>query len=329
MSDKIPWELDVNVLLIFFAREDMFEQTFEAVRAVKPRRLLLWQDGARKNHPEDLEHIMRCREIAENIDWDCEVHKKYNDENFGCDPSTFYSHKWAFSIVDKLIVLEDDVVATPDFFRFCKEMLDRYENDERIARICGMNQVKNFDCPDSYFFSNTGSVWGWASWKRVADTWDENYSFLDDEYAMKLIRNYRNDQVYRDYEKVLMAHKAHGVPHWETVQSYARWFNSQLNIVPAKSLVKNIGLGEMSTHSNFSLECLPKALREAYYSDAESLEFPLKHPKYVIDNVEYKQKLFKILGKGHPLKKKKLKIESILLRIKNKGIKSTLKRLKK
>ena len=146
MQNKLNWETDVNVLLIFFTRADVFEKCFEAVRAVKPRRLLLWQDGPRENRPDDIEKIEKCRKIAENIDWDCEVHKCYNEKNYGCDPSTFYAHKWAFSIVDKLIVLEDDVVASSDFFRFCKELLDKYENDERIARICGMNEIKNFKC---------------------------------------------------------------------------------------------------------------------------------------------------------------------------------------
>ena len=325
MSEKTPWELDVNVLLIFFAREGVFSQTFEAVRAVKPRRLLLWQDGPRENHPEDLEHIKRCREVAENIDWDCEVYTKYNEQNYGCDPSTFYAHKWAFSIVDKLIVLEDDFVAEPSFFEFCKELLDRYENDERIAKICGMNQVKDFDCEDSYFFTTSGSP-GWASWKRVADTWDEDYTFLDDKNAMKLVRSFRTDEVYKDYEKLCYSHKAHGVPHWETVQTYARILNSQLNIIPSKNLIKNIGLGEYSTHADSSIECIQKPLREAFYADSQPLEFPLKHPKYIIENVEYKKQLFKIIGKGHPLIKKKLRLEGILLRIKYKGIKSLFKR---
>lgn len=329
MPDLKPWKTDVNVLLIFFTRYDVFEKCFEAVRAVRPRRLLLWQDGPRENRPDDIENIEKCRKIAENIDWDCEVHRMYNDKNYGCDPSTFYSHKWAFSIVDKLIVLEDDIVATPDFFDFCKEMLDRYEFDERIARVCGMNQVKGFECEDSYFFSRIGSVWGWASWKRVANTWDEDYSFLDDENAMRLMRNYRTDKAYLPYEKVCFSHRAEGVPHWETIQTYARYFNSQLNILPAKNLVKNIGLGADSTHSNTALECLPKQIRECFYCDTEPLEFPLKHPEYVIDNVEYREKLFRLTGKGHPLIKKILKIQSILLRIKHKGFRSVLNKLKK
>ena len=314
MPNKTPWETDVNVLLIFFTREDVFEKCFEAVRAVKPRRLLLWQDGPRESRPDDIEKIEKCRKIAENIDWDCEVYRKYNEKNYGCDPSTFYSHKWAFSIVDKLIVLEDDIVASPEFFYFCKELLDRYEHDDRIAKICGMNQVKDFKCDDSYFFTTVGSP-GWASWKRVADTWDEEYSFLDDEYAMRLMRNYRKDKLYPAYEKVCYGHRAEGIPHWETIQTYARYFNSQLNILPAKNLVKNIGLGEDSTHSNIDLECIPKRIRNLFYRDIEKLDFPLKHPKYIIDNSEYRDRFFKLQGIGYPLIRYELKIKSIVLRL--------------
>ena len=94
------WAIDVPVLCIFFARPDQFRQSFGQVRKAKPRVLLLWQDGPRKDRPDDMENILACRKIAENIDWECEVHRNYHEENMGCDPSTHLSHKWAFSIVD-------------------------------------------------------------------------------------------------------------------------------------------------------------------------------------------------------------------------------------
>ena len=108
---KQPWAIDVAVLCIFFVRDECFAKVFAAVKQARPRVLLLWQDGPRENRPNDQIGIQKCREIAEDIDWDCEVHRFYNEKNYGCDPSTFYSHKWAFSIVDKCIVLEDDLVA--------------------------------------------------------------------------------------------------------------------------------------------------------------------------------------------------------------------------
>ena len=147
-----PWKIDVPVLLIFFRRDEQFKRTFEAVRTAAPKTLLLWQDGPREG-TDDMDGILKCREIADSVDWDCEVHKFYNEKNYGCDPSTFFAHKWAFSIVDKCIILEDDFVANDSFFRFCKELLDKYENDERINHICGMNMLGEYkDYPYDYVF---------------------------------------------------------------------------------------------------------------------------------------------------------------------------------
>ena len=141
------WKNDVAVLCIFFARPEQFRQSFECVRRAKPRVLLLWQDGPREGRQDDIENIQKCREIAENIDWECEVHRNYHDKNMGCDPSTFYSHQWAFSIVDKCIILEDDLVPSQSFFTFCQEMLNKYENDTRVDRICGTNLLGEYDIP--------------------------------------------------------------------------------------------------------------------------------------------------------------------------------------
>ena len=101
---------DIAVLLLFFTRSDTFRQVFEAVRQARPSKLLLYQDGPRGE--QDMAGIEACREIVsdEHIDWECEVHRNYLDHNEGCDPSGFKSHRWAFSLADKVIVLEDDVV---------------------------------------------------------------------------------------------------------------------------------------------------------------------------------------------------------------------------
>lgn len=328
-QDKHPWKIDVAVLCIFFVRDDCFSQSFAAVKQARPHKLLLWQDGPRAGREDDLIGIQKCRDIAEDIDWDCEVYKCYNEQNYGCDPSTFYSHKWAFSIVDKCIILEDDLVPSQSFFLFCKEMLDRYEKDTRINRICGMSNLTDFECPYDYIFSSVGSGPGFATWKRVADLWDEDYSFLDEKYTMSIYFRKMNTRVDKDYYKTCLSHKMEGVAHWETIQTYARHMNSQLNIIPTKNLIKNVGLGANSTHSNVNIQLVPKALRSAFYQDSHEIEFPLRHPQYVFENVYYKEKLFKITGKGHPWIAKKHRIEGLWLRLTNGDIKSIKKGIKR
>ena len=132
-----PALVDVPVLILFFNRPQQLSQVFEQVKKARPSRLFLYQDGARNEH--DLPGIKACREIVSQIDWECEVERFYQEKNFGCDPSEYISQKWAFSKVDKCIVLEDDDVPSVSFFRFCKEMLDKYEHDTRISMIAGFN----------------------------------------------------------------------------------------------------------------------------------------------------------------------------------------------
>lgn len=289
-----PWKNDVAVLLIFFVRDDVFAKTFEAVRQARPRKLLLWQDGARPDRADDNEGIERCRKIAENIDWDCEVYRNYQTRNWGCDPSTFYSHKWAFSIVDKCIILEDDCVPSQSFFPFCKELLDKYEHDTRVNRICGFNhQGITPDWPYDYFFSSTGSVWGWATWKRVADLWDERYLFADDKDIMKEYALLRKDKAYKTVYNKMIRHKKLGWPFWESINTYARLLNGQLNIVSTHNMVSNIGVGENSTHSVSSKNLLSDKAKSNFFGKTYEIDGYIKHPPYIFDLVRYRKAAIK------------------------------------
>ena len=122
-----PYLVDIPVLILFFNRPQQLGQVFEQVKKARPSRLFLYQDGPRSE--ADLPGIMACREVVGQIDWDCQVETLFQEKNFGCDPSEFISQKWAFSHVEKCVVLEDDDVPSVSFFAFCKEMLDRYEHE--------------------------------------------------------------------------------------------------------------------------------------------------------------------------------------------------------
>lgn len=291
------WKLDVAVLCIFFARPEQFEKSFETVRKARPRVLLLWQDGPREGREDDIENIQKCREIANNIDWECEVHRNYHDKNMGCDPSTFYSHKWAFSIVEKCIVLEDDIVPSQSFFRFCKELLDKYENDTRVDRICG--QTLFGGVPDkrfSYFFGKSGSSWGWASWRRVAETWEENYEFLNDEYYLDLGRRRFGHKRFERSIAVAKEHSKQGIPYWEQIIGFRTTLNSGLVIYPTQNMIENVGTSKNATHAPDNIAELPKETQQAFITRAQEIEFPLKHPPYVIEDYHYFQTMMKFLS---------------------------------
>lgn len=298
---KKEWKTDVPVLLIFFARPDTLEKVFESVRQARPSTLLLWQDGPRDGRPDDIEGIEKCREIVENIDWECTVYKKYNEKNYGCDPSTFYSHKWAFSIVDKCIILEDDRIPSQSFYPYCKYLLDKYENDERVNHICGSNLLDVYeDCPNDYFFAPCGST-VWATWKRVADSWDEKYLFLDDKYNLSCLERLYGKDWFNVWQKTAERHKATGVSYWETILGMDSLLNSRLAIIPKKNMATDIGLTENATHANSHAECLPKVHRKMFNMERYEIEFPMKEPNHIVVDMNYMDKLSYINGIGHPI----------------------------
>lgn len=315
MEEKHPWEVDVAVLLLFFNRPEPFRQVFKQVRKARPSRLFLYQDGLRSE--KDLPGIEACREIASQIDWECDVHRCYLEVNQGCDPSEYLSQKWAFSLADKVIVLEDDDVPSVSFFRFCKEMLDRYENDTRIMMVAGFNvDEKSKDAAEDYFFTSVFSVWGWASWRRVADLWDGDYSFMRDPYAMRQLRSLIRERRLRpDLLKMFRDHSQSGKEYYETIFWACMLLNSGLSIMPSKNMVNNIGLMPDSNHFSSTLKTTPHKLRRIFTMNRYELEFPLQHPKFVVENGNYKDRLYKVLAWGHPWIKIGYSIEELLLNL--------------
>ena len=53
--------MDLSVLLIFFARPNTFSKVFEAVKKARPSKLFLACDGARDGNTKDVDGIEQCK----------------------------------------------------------------------------------------------------------------------------------------------------------------------------------------------------------------------------------------------------------------------------
>lgn len=308
--------MDISVLIVFFNRPDFLSRAFEAIRQARPARLFLYQDGPRSDR--DVPGIEACRKVAEGVDWPCEVHRLYQERNFGCDPSGFISQRWAFSLTDKCIVLEDDDVPTLSFFRFCHDMLDRYADDDRIGMIQGFNQEEaTTDIgQDDYFFTTNFSIWGWASWSRVVNKWDEHYSWLDDGETVSRIQSLVDERKLRkDFLPMARAHRASGKAFYETIFHAHLLLNSQLAVAPRLNLLSNLGVTNNSTHFAGSIRTMPSGLRRIFTMGRHELHFPLHHPEYVVDHVAFRRRVYRIMGWGHRWVKLWRGIEELLLNI--------------
>lgn len=309
-------KVDVAVLLLFFTRCDTFRQVFNEVRKARPSRLFLFQDGPRNEH--DLVGIEACRQVVadEQIDWECDVHRNYQQNNLGCMVAGYTSHQWAFSLADRCIVLEDDVVPAQSFFPFCQEMLDRYADDERITMVAGFNVDEvTPQMPYDYFFTSAFSIWGWASWRRVVQQWDREYTFLDDPEAMHQLDALIRQRGYRkSFIKMCRDHRDSGQPQFESVFWATMLFNSGLAIMPSKNMINNVGASADSAHYS-EFKTMPRRLKQLFTMKRYELVFPLRHPRYVIEEAGYWKRMYKANGWGYPLTKVGRSMEELWLNL--------------
>lgn len=294
--------IDVPVALVFFNRPEQFAAVFETVKTAKPSKLFLIQDGARLNNQKDVENIKKCREII-NVDWECEVESFFSEENLGCGKRIITGLSSCFEKVDRLIILEDDCVPSQSFFKFCQEVLERYKEDQRVGLITGMNHLNRFDSMKSdYFFANVGSIAGWATWRRA---WDDVTFELDDivldSDAMRLLHGYEKYAPHRNrvhsnaMEKYNQIKCGRKLSSWSTQFGLAQILNSRLIIIPKVNLMTNIGLTEESTNSVSDIKFVPRGLRPLYQLQLFEMDFPLKHPRYVISNLEYNKAVDRLM----------------------------------
>ena len=316
MSEKtiIPATMtDVTVLLIFFTRTETLRRTFDVIRQARPARLYLYQDGPR--NAEEAEKLAAAREIVsdENIDWPAEVHRSYHTENGGAWASNYRAQRWVFGEQDRCIVLEDDSTPSASFIPFCKELLDRYADDQRVGLIAGFNHEEVTDSPYDYLFTTVMPIWGWATWRRVVDQWDEHYSVIDDNYNMHQLEALVDSRHYgwKEMVRKMRSHQQAGQPIYETQLWQALMFSSGLTIVPTRNMISNSGVSSESAHFTSSLKTLPKAMQRLMTMPSHDVSFPLRHPKYVIENVEYKERVFRIMAWEHPLVKTSRSMEEL------------------
>lgn len=241
------------VLFIFWKRTEKALESFSRIREFKPERLYLACDGYNQGDIELEERVGRTRrEIEAQIDWPCEVLKRYSDRNMGCGKGVSSAIDWFFSREEMGIIIEDDCVVSQEFFTFASELLRMYRHDLRIWTICADNrQGGRLRGDGDYYLSIYSHCWGWATWR---DRWKHfdysrvTYDRLEKEWS-GLKDTFSSDGEIRYWKKVFNKLFDKGVPDtWDYQWLLTIWVNGGLNIIPNRRLVKNIGFDRDSTN---------------------------------------------------------------------------------
>jgi hypothetical protein len=305
------------VLFLIFNRPDTTSRVFEAIRKARPSSLYIAADGPRPDFPGEKELCEKVRSIATMVDWPCDVKTLFRDQNLGCRQAVSSAISWYFEHVDSGIILEDDCLPTKTFFRFCGELLERYEDDTRIGMISGLNWGFRFSNENlSYCFSRHGGIWGWATWKRAWKCYAFDLQTLSEEEIYCIRSNMSSNTDYANYYWEEARSVISGeLDSWDYLWGIIRYANNFLTIRPSKNLVANIGFGEDSTHT--------KGTANKLYTSTMDLNFPLTHPSLM-----FPDKIWDSLMEQHVLGLPNNKFISRLVYKAKRRIKSIVKPLR-
>jgi hypothetical protein len=219
-------------------------------------------DGPRPNRSGEVGRCEEVRRIATNVDWPCEIKTLFRETNLGCKTGVSGGINWFFKHEEAGIILEDDCLPHPDFFRFCDELLERYAKDECVAVISGSNFLKgNRRGESTYFFSKYNHCWGWATWRRAWQYYDGDLFFWPAWSSSTTWKNLVSDWTERRYwRKIFDRVYANEIDSWAYPWTASVWFNGGLTATPNVNLISNIGYGQNATHTtaeNSPLSWLP------------------------------------------------------------------------
>lgn len=262
--------------MIVFNRPDTTARVFAEVARARPGKLLVVADGPRPHRLGEAEQCAATRKIIEQVDWPCEVLTNYAESNMGCKRRVSSGLTWVFETVEEAIILEDDCVPDPSFYRFCDELLARYRTDERIMMISGDNfQDGKIRGRASYYFSRYCHVWGWASWRRAWQHYDTEMTDWPTVRMNGLLdKILDNPSQVRHWSKTFDIIHSGGVDTWDVQWMYACWRERGLCIIPNANLISNIGFRADATHTKNEMDRFADML-------VQPMPFPLQHPSLV------------------------------------------------
>ena len=287
-------QLQTPVLLIVYKRPETSRRVFESIRKAKPKQLFIAANAPKTSNADELANIAEVRAIVEAVDWDCEVQRLYRNVHLDAKTSISSAIDWFFENVEEGIVLEDDCLPHPSFFRFCEELLARYRHDDRIMMISGDN-FYNGKRSYSYYFSHYVHIWGWASWRRAWKFYDVNMQAWPEIKQMNLLSGiFRTGQEAGYWEKIFDLVASGKINTWDYQWSLTCFINNFVTILPSINLVSNIGFGNEATNTRDSED-------QRGDMEAQEMQFPLCHPPYVIrdadaENYTYTNLLMKPLS---------------------------------
>ena len=244
----------MNLAPICLFTYNRLEETQQTVKALannflaKESELYIFSDGW-KNDDAKIK-VNNVRAFLKTINGFKKVTVFESDKNKGLANAIISGVSQIISKYGKVIVLEDDLITSPNFLDFMNDGLDFYKDNSSIFSISGYSMdlpsLKNNN--KDYYLGVRASSWGWGAWSRSWDDidWDVK-DYNDFVNSKRLKKEFRKGG--SDMSRMLANQMNNKIDSWAIRWCYNQFTRKQYTIYPTISKVESIGFGADATHT--------------------------------------------------------------------------------
>jgi len=234
--------------LSVYIRLEHIKETVEALKKntlAESSELYIFSDAPRKG---DEEKVKIVRDYLKTIDGfkSITIFERKNNSRVINNRSGI---KYLLDNYGKMIFLEEDIVTASGFLKFINGALEFYKDDETISCVSGFTPI-NHEIQQDFYITPRYSGWGVGFWK-------DKYILITDLPKYENIRNDKKTYVALkkmggDMLKMVKAESRKKIDALDIKACYFCAKENKYNILPSKTLVKNIGLDGSGLHCGVS-----------------------------------------------------------------------------
>ena len=239
------------ICLFVYKRYETTKLMLESLLACpecKDSELYVFMDEARND--DEAKAVERVRRLFDNLQGFKKVNLFPARMNKGMANSVIDGVTKVLQEHDDIIVLEDDLVVSPDFLQFMNAALKAYKDRSDIWSISGYTprlQELEGDGRNGVFVVPRAQCWGWATWSDRWETVDWEVSDFRRLAQSKELRK-EFDKGGNDLFRTLEMERRERIESWAVRWAYAAAKQSRWTVNPMQSKVQNIGLKSSESH---------------------------------------------------------------------------------
>ena len=219
--------------------------------------LIVFSDGPR--WPAQESNVAEVRALISKVTGFRSVAIVQRPSNWGLARSVISGVTEVLERFGRAIVLEDDMITSPQFLRYMNAALDRFESENRVGSVHAyMFPIEGL--PD-FFFMKGGDCWGWGTWQ---DRWR-----LFEPDGRLLLQRLKQAGLLNEFDRTggdsmvrMLVDQICG----KNSSWYIRWhaslfLNGKLTLQPGRSFIHNIGVDNSGTHGGATnrFDVIPQA----------------------------------------------------------------------